>query len=144
MGPWVSGVTVASSARLRKVENGELYPGAEQSDRARIFRNGFSIVETTGRPNRIANGPASLQRLFGHCWLALPVPIRWHFLRPEAPPKRATGAPKNLYRQARTAHQLIYAMDVVALLGVGLFSCGLMLDVRFQSMREPFARTKKG
>src|SRR4029077_16292910 len=59
IGPWVSGVTVASAAHLRGVENGELYPGAEQSDRVRSFRNGFSIVETTGRPNWIANGKSA-------------------------------------------------------------------------------------
>jgi hypothetical protein len=38
--------------------------------------------------------------------------------------KRATGAPKNLYRQARTAHQLICAMAVVGLVGVGLLVAG--------------------
>jgi hypothetical protein len=51
------------------------------------------------------------------------------------PPKRATGAPKNLYRQAGTAHQLICAVAVVGLVAVGLLSCGLMLDVRFQRMQ---------
>jgi hypothetical protein len=56
--------------------------------------------------------------------------------RRASPAKRATGAPKSLHRQARTAHQPICAMAVIGLVTVGFLGCWFMVYVLFQWMQE--------